>query len=243
MVQKQQARAVRPGTVATRLVAAGMALALAGLVVAGRVVPTLNSRYDREALRVAPPVEPGPEPVGAPQRAAWGRLQAWCFEGAGDGRCPFGRPGARPRVDQRFTVAVLNGAPEADLPALAKAFSRHIDGSDQLNALGSAVARLLLRLRVKLHDATWWFARQPVDPWDSGYLVDEPVARRALHAFRPRQATLLVALHLPAAALQKRISLLAARSGTFAHPVRLLVIGSQASPAWGDVTVIETPPV
>lgn len=221
-------------------------LLVPAVVVARRVGPVLVARYDNAALRVAPPQGTDPreaDPLCGHHPATWPALQAWCFAGAGDGRSPFWRLWAEPRVDLRFSIATWAGASGADLPRLAEAFSRHIDGSDQLDALGSVAARIGLRLCVKLHDAMWWRARQSADPWDSGYLVDEPAALQALQTFHPRRATLLVALHLPAAALQERITLLAARRAAFAHPVRLLVIGTPVSPAWGDVTVIEPSPV
>lgn len=204
---------------------------------------SLRARYDGAALQVAPPepVAAGQSPAQPFDQHACTALEAWCFAGAGDGASPLWNPWALPRVPTRFAVAVLSGAsdaPDADLPALAEAFSRHIDGSDQLAALTGAAARTALRLRVKWQDAQWWRARQRTDPWDSGYLPDGEAALRALEAFCPRRATLLVALNLPAAALAPRIALLARRSAGFAHPVRLLVIGTPVPPDGGAVTVI-----
>lgn len=201
----------------------------------------LSARYDAQALRVElPAAAPAPDAARPDSRRspAWPLLQAWCFAGAGDGRSPFWQPSALPRVEQRFTLALLTGKPQAQLASLAEAYSRHIDGSDQLAALRGGAARIGLRLRVKLCDALWWRARRPADPWDSGYLVDEVAALQALRSFLPRRATLLVAVDLPAAALQERIALLARRSAGFAHPVRLLVVGPEAQPHWREVTVI-----
>lgn len=208
---------------------------------------SLRARYDNAALQVAPP-DPAASRVPGSQaispsfsQRARPALEAWCFAGAGDGGSPLWNPWALPRVPTRFAVAVLtgaSGAPDAELPALAEAFSRHIDGSDQLAALTGAAARIALRLRVKWQDARWWRARQPTDPWDSGYLPDGEAALQALEAFCPRRATLLVALNLPAAALAPRIALLARRSAGFAHPVRLLVVGTPVPAGGGEVTVI-----
>lgn len=208
---------------------------------------SLRARYDSAALQVAPP-DPAATRVPVSQaispsfsQRARPALEAWCFAGAGDGGSPLWNPWALPRVPKRFAVAVLTGvpgAPDAELPALAEAFSRHIDGSDQLAALTGAAARIALRLRVKWQDALWWRARQPTDPWDSGYLPDGEAALQALEAFCPRRATLLVALNLPAAALAPRIALLARRSAGFAHPVRLLVVGTPVPAGGGRVAVI-----
>lgn len=184
----------------------------------------LVARYDGEVMRVEPPaaVAQATGPLSDAQQATWRQLQAWCFAGAGDGRSPFWRPGALPRVEQRFAVATLAGGPEADLQQLVEAFSRHLDGSDQLAAAGGALAGLLLRLRVKCNDAFWWRARQASDPWDCGYLLGEPAA---LRRFQPRRATLMVADDsLPDAALLEALHILQTRSVGFRHPVRLLVL-------------------
>lgn len=195
---------------------------------AWRTVPVLLARYDGAALRVSPPVSASASAaVGVDALApAWPVLLGWCFSGAVPGSRPFWRPWAPPQMTQRFAVAQLVGAPDGSLRAVVEAFSRHIDGSDQLSACSHRVARIGLRLRVKWHDAQWWRARQNSDPWDSGYLVDDPAALQALRVFRPRRATLLVAVDLTTDALHERIATLMARQAGFAHPVRLLVIGS-----------------
>lgn len=219
-------------------------LLLSGLVpavvVARRVGPVLVARYDGAALSVGPPAGAARSAARTPPAtdpAVWSALQAWCFAGAGDGRSPFWRPWTVPRVEQRFSIATWAEAAGADLPGLVEAFSRHIDGSDRLDALAGPVARLALRLRVKGHDAMWWRARQSADPWDSGYLVDDAGALQALGRFLPRRATLLVAQDLPLDALRERITLLSARRAAFHHPVRLLVLGTVLSPGWTDLPV------
>ena len=192
----------------------------------------LMARYDGAVMRVEPPaaVARPAEPLSDAQQATWRRLQAWCFAGAGDGRSPFWRPGALPRVELRFAVATLADGPEADLPQLVEAFSRHLDGSDQLAAAGGALAGLLLRLRVKRDNALWWRARQASDPWDCGHLIGEPAA---LRRFQPRRATLMVADGLDGPALTEALQILQSRSAGFAHPVRLLVVRrGMDDPAW-----------
>lgn len=195
------------------------------------LVASLLARFDGAVMRVEPaqPLAPIAEPVAA-QRATRDRLQAWCMAGAGDGRSPFWTPGALPRVEQRFAVATL----DAGWAPVVEAFSRHLDGSDQLAACGKA-AGVLLRLRVKRDDALWWRERQPTDPWDCGYLRHAP---QAWQRFAPRRATLLVAeASLPEAAVGDAVQLLQARSATFHHPVRLLVLANHgAAPVSFPVT-------
>lgn len=207
-----------------------MVVASAWLVwrVARRVLPVLVSRYDSAAMRVEPPAgtaaEARSEPVGHEPAEAHA-LGAWCSAGAGPGGGSFWRPGLPPRVERCFTVAVWSGEPAA-MARLIEGFSRQLDGSDQLRAAGGGLGGWWLRLRVKLHDAMWWRARQPDDPWDCGYLVCEPSVRQALSRFQPRRATLMVADAWPADALQQVIESLSEQSPGFQHPVRLLVTGS-----------------
>jgi hypothetical protein len=195
---------------------------------------SLMARFDGTVMRVEPPHAVGPAavPLNAAQQAAWAHLHTWCFAGAGDGRNPFWRPSALPRVEQRFTVAALANGPDTERAPLVEAFCRHLDGSDQLAAAGGAVAGLLLRLRVKRDDALWWRARQPSDPWDCGYLIGEPPA---LQRFQPRRATLLVADGMGDAALREALHILRTHSAGFHHPVRLLVVGrSSEALAWSS---------
>ena len=195
---------------------------------------SLMARFDGAVMRVEPPRAVGPVavPLGAAQQATWARLLAWCFAGAGDGRSPFWQPGARPRVEQRFTVATLAEGPDAERAPLVEAFSRHLDGSDQLAAAGGRLAGLLLRLRVKCNDALWWRGRRPADPWDGGYLIGAP---QALQRFRPRRATLMVADGLGDAVLREALHTLQTNSADFHHPVRLLVVGrSSEALAWSS---------
>ncbi len=175
---------------------------------------TLLARFDGAVLRVEPAQAVGHCPAPPVATAIEAALQAWCFTGA------------------RFAVATLQGPP-AERAALVEAFSRRLDGSDQLAAAGGALAGLWLRLRVKGQDAMWWRARQPSDPWDAGYLTGEAAAWRA---FRPRRATLVVAEPgLDDAALAEAVRILAANSGGVHQPVRLLVPGrSIDARAWSS---------
>lgn len=175
---------------------------------------TLLARFDGAVLRVEPAqaVERSPAPTVQAVEAA---LQAWCFAG------------------ERFAVAALVQGPPAERAGLVEAFSRRLDGSDQLAAAGGALAGLWLRLRVKGRDAMWWRTRQSSDPWDAGYLTGDPAAWRA---FRPRRATLVVAEPgLDGAALAEAVQILAANSSGFHQPVRLLVLGrSIDARAWSS---------
>lgn len=176
----------------------------------------LLARFDGAVMRVEPMRPIAEEPGAGHAPATWAALQAWCRSGA------------------RFAVATLVQGLPAQRDGLIEAFSRQLDGSDQLAAAGGKLAGLLLRLRVKVRDAMWWRARQPSDPWDAGYLIGEP---QALRAFRPRRATLMVAEEagLDAAALASAVQILASNSGAFHHPVRLLVLGrSIDARAWSS---------
>lgn len=177
----------------------------------------LLARFDGAVMRVEStrPIAEGAGARHALAPATWAALQAWCSTG------------------ERFALATLAQGPPAERAGLVEAFSRRLDGSDQLAAAGGALAGLLLRLRVKGQDAMWWRQRQPSDPWDAGYLIGEP---QALRAFRPRRATLMVAEpDLDGAALSEAVQTLAANSAGFHQPVRLLVLGrSIDARAWSS---------
>jgi hypothetical protein len=156
----------------------------------------LAARFDGTVLRVEPAqaIEASSAPAAAMRQAAETALAAWCFSGT------------------RFAVATLVQGPVAERAGLVEAFSRRLDGSDQLAAAGGALAGLWLRLRVKGQDAMWWRARQPSDPWDAGYLTGEP-----------------------SAALAEAVQILASNSSRFHQPVRLLVLGrSIDARAWSS---------
>ena len=206
------------------------------LMPAMRIGPALIARYDDGALRVAPAAAVDDPPLrdfSANQKAAWVQLLRWCFDGAGDGRTPLWRPWMAPHVVRPFSMAVLVDPAANGASLTAEAFSREIDGSHQLTQAGGSVARLWLRLRVKWQDCCWWRARELADPWDSGYLIDDPRALQHLRAFHPRRATLMVAVALPPDALLERIAVLSARCEAFQHPVRLLVVDGALPAALG----------
>ncbi|QHE74748.1 hypothetical protein [Hydrogenophaga sp. PBL-H3] len=198
------------------------------------LLATLRARFDGAALRVALPGQDGQAvriPTAA-QAARWAPLQAWCFEGVGDGRSPLLQPTRLALMDQRFSVALWPTAAGRTEHDLIDAFCRHLDGSHQLLAAGGALGGLLLRLRVKARDVAWWRGRRPTDPWDCGYALNEPAARAALARFEPRRATLVVAMDWTGQALVDAINAMARSSTRFAHPVRWLVVHH----APGDIT-------
>lgn len=143
------------------------------------------------------------------QQTLWAPLQAWCMsEDAAQG----------------LSVALWTAAPGSPEDGVVETFSRHLDGSHQLLAAGGALAGLLLRLRVKVFDVMPWRRREASDPWDCGYVLNEPSARTALARFAPRRATLVVAVDWPEDALVDAITGMARSSTRFAHPVRWLVV-------------------
>jgi hypothetical protein len=133
-----------------------------------------------------------------------------------------------PDVEQRLRVAVLTGGSGAEKSRLAEAFSRHIDGTTRLHALGSRLRGLRWRLRIKLDECCWWKPLPAGTPWDAGYLPLSANALAPLRAFRPRRATLIVADGLHELVLREALRTLSANQAAFRHAVRLLVIADQA---------------
>lgn len=177
-------------------------------------------RYDEAVMR------PPERPAQAVPPAAWATLQDWCFEGAGPGGAPFGRPGALPSVQQRFAVAQWSGP-----DSVAEAWALMLDGSDQLDALSGRFNKLLLKLRVKLDDGCWWRHRQPRDPWDAGHLIDGDSASHQLQKqFLPRRATLLLAGAMAPSRLAANLAALQQRIPLFRHPVRVLCLAAAPLP-------------
>lgn len=203
----------------------------------------LGQRFDGVALR--PPADANktadatdaaaamaaatPTLAASPNRAA---LQAWCWRGAGPGNTAIWQPGAQPHVAEPLRVATLRGAadaPPAATAAWADAFARQLDGSTRLAALPGRAAGRAFRLGVKLHDAMWWRARQPADPWDAGWAIDTPAALRHLAThFQPRRATLILADARRFEALNAGLAGLAQRQAALRHPVRWLWVGGEA---------------
>lgn len=196
------------------------------LLPARHIGPTLVACYDNAALRVEPAsplaAQAGPESAG--QRQAWAGIEAWCLYGAGPGCGAWWRPGALPEVEQRLSVAVLTGGSAQEASRLAEAFSRHIDGSQRLQALGGGLPGLRWRLRIKLDECLWWRPLPTGTPWDAGYLPLSEAALLALQRFSPRRATLIVANGLHPRLLAQALRTLEGRRAAFRHPVRLLVV-------------------
>lgn len=171
----------------------------------------LTARYDRALLRVAPPTPLGVVNVAATAAAhaeLWSTLEGWCFDG------------------ESFAVATLAGADRLAAARLAEAFSRRIDGSLLLAAAAGPLARLRIRLQVKLADALGRGIDRPAHPWDSGYLADDAPARAALTRFVPRRATLIVCSNLAPQLVADASAALRANVARLRHPVRLLVLAN-----------------
>ena len=197
------------------------------LAPARHIGPTLVARFDGVALRVEPSgdtVSADAAPLHAGRRATWAGLEHWCLHGSGPGCAPWWRPADLPDVELRLSVAVLTGGTEVDRRRLAEVFSRHIDGSTRLQALGGRLRGLGWRLRIKLDECLWWRPRPPATPWDAGYLPLSAAAVAPLAHFRPRRPTLIVADALHPQVLAQALRALQAHQATFRHPVRLLVL-------------------
>lgn len=176
----------------------------------------LRARFDSLALR--PPAAAGGELARLHGQASAVRaLDAWCLQGT------------VPRMRQRMLVGALRGAAGANAVALtawADAYARQIDGSLRLEAMSTRLQTLAWRLQVKLNDARPWRARQPTDPWDAGWAVSAPSARRQLQTvWMPRRATLVLADTTDHAALLLALTALWQRHTAFRHPVRWLWVG------------------
>jgi hypothetical protein len=167
----------------------------------------LLARYDRAALR--PPAAVGALPE--PEQAVFAALRLWCLQPLDD--------------RQALATATLQGEDAAGLSHLAARLCLERDGSLQMDACGSAAARWRLRLGTKWREALWWRARQPQDPWDSGYLRDSAAGLQALAAFQPRRATLVVAEGSTPAALRLAAHHLEKAARQHPLPLRLLVVG------------------
>lgn len=214
------------------------------------VGPTLIARYDGALLRPPAGAEPGLQravPQGAEQRV-WAALQAWCLAGMGEGRSPFWQPWRLPDMAQRLGVAVLVAPPDgAGAARPVVAFARHLDRDDELAALSaeSRLKGLRLKLAVKWHELWWWRKRHPRQPWDCGYLIDDPAMLVRLARFRPRRPTLIIADALRGDALAQALRVLGAAQVDYRHPVRLLVVdadgqrGHAGAHGLGPATVIE----
>lgn len=190
----------------------------------------LRARFDALALR-APTAGPDEAARLAGQAATTERLLAWCHRGAAQRQALRAQSVAPLGVDHRLAVGALHGPDNGDRPTLAawaEAFARRIDGSHRLEALPGRAAGLAFRLGVKLHDAMWWRARQPTDPWDAGWVITTPAALDRLQTlWAPRRATLLLADAGAQDTLSPCLTALAHRRAGFGHPVRWLWVGGE----------------
>jgi hypothetical protein len=164
------------------------------------------ARYDGAAL--CPPEVAG-RPT-AEEQATFDALRCWCLAAA-------------PR---RLAMAALDAAEPAAASRLAALLALERDGSWQLEACGSPVARLQLRVLTQLRDVTGWGTRRDSHPWDSGTLRDTAAGLQALTRFTPRRATLIVADRIAPIRLQEALASLSRRSPTMRHPVCVLIIGA-----------------
>jgi hypothetical protein len=187
-----------------------------------RLRSALAGRFDGAVLRACEWPAGVPSPTDA---QAMADLRAWCLVGAGGGGRPWLNPGAVIDLPIPLAFKALTGSSLAQTSRLAAALCLDLDGSVQLHALGSASARWALRLRVKAQDAAWWRARQPADPWDTGYARTDTQALTAWPSFRPRRPTLVVLAAPGPEAGACRAALLSAQAA-FDHPVRVLSLPS-----------------
>ncbi len=211
------------------LLAFTIAAYFVALAPAKRVGPALIARYDDETLVQVLNGEFGLRWAGAlgtHQQQTWELLKTWCFEDAGSGASPLWRPWVMPEVEKRFSIAILTGSNGVGKSHLAEALCQHLDGKLQLDDCSMRAAGVRLRFRWKLRSCMWWRERQPSDPWDSGYLVEDGARRKRLAHFSPRRATLLVADELQPDSLLECLADLNARRVDYRHPVRLLIIDS-----------------
>lgn len=193
----------------------------------------LTARFDHVALR---PFDARTPTIAEP----WPALRAWCVYGLGSGARPWLNPGGKPAVPVRLAMAAYAGPGLSDAHEQAAALALQLDGTRLLQRRG-ALAGVGLRLQVKAQDLMWWRSRQPHDVWDTGYVPAEPAAWQALMRFAPRRATLVVMPALPAEVVQRCLHALVPRSASFAHPVRVLVLGSAIDSKLGAVTQLAPP--
>jgi hypothetical protein len=194
-----------------------------------RIGPALIARYDDEALRPTPPANLGLQwagPLGAVQERVWAELEAWCRAGMGEGHTSLWRPWALPDVAERLSLALMVGENGGGKSHLAEAFARSLDRQQELAALAAASKGKAWRaqLTTKWNGLWWWRKRHPRQPWDCGYLVEDPAARLRLAQFRPRRPTLIIADELRDESLDSAFQALSAARADFRHPVRLLFV-------------------
>ena len=176
----------------------------------------LSARFDDAALRpfdcAAASAKTARTTLTSP---AWPALRDWCLT---DLASPW-------RV-------AFHAAPDVDMAAQrAAAVALVLDSSDRLAACQGPLARIRLRLTVKLQDARFWGAAQAGDVWDSGYVPDLQSAWQALRMFEPRRPTFIVVKGAPSPEQAVALSALQKRSTGFVKPVRVLLLIKPGEPA------------
>ena len=176
---------------------------------------TLGASFDGAALR--------PFDANAVLAEPWPALRRWCLAGLSG------------------TGLAVGFHASADLDAAtrrAAAVALDLDGTRLLQACPNAMARLRLKLAVKLRDAMVWHARGPLDVWDCGWVSADAGARQALRQFKPRRPTFVVLSLVAPAHISVTLGDLKARSPSFAHPLRVLVLGRADASAPGGAVHI-----
>ena len=161
-------------------------------------------RFDNELMTP-------PDTLGSADAALSAMLRTWC-EG-----------GAFPAMLEPLRIASI--APQAGLDHAAC----ELDGTFALARMGRWRG-LLWRLQILGRECLTDRGAEPRDPWDCGWWRDGALA--AAESFEPRRATLLMVREADPAApasLAALLSVLRARSSSYAKPVRVLVVSSDSA--------------
>ena len=148
-----------------------------------------------------------PDPNGVADAALSTWLRGWCEQGA----FPLTEP-----------LRITRIAPRAGLDHAAC----ELDGSFELARLGRWRG-LAWRVQLLLRECLTANAARRSDPWDCGWW--RAGALDAAASFQPRRATLLMLREPSTAQVDAVGASLAARSATFACPVRVLIVTSSAA--------------
>lgn len=197
------------------------AVAVAALLAVAPRLSRLRRRYDASALAPlddAPQANPGDETLKR-------QLGAWVADGAGSGATLL--PWSHPAVPLALSCARAPQSAEASV----RHFGYRLAGYHQLDER-SRVGGLVYRIGVQLRPLLWFLPRRADAPWDDAWLTKVDQARlAALARWLPRRPTLIV-LDDPADDLAARVIQAlshAAQNGD--QPVRLLILGGNATAA------------